>query len=103
MGLSEKFNTLSNNVQDTTKKVTYGFSHILLRLISGFFIGAVVALIFQELFSLGTFMLIFLTTLFLALIYKILAPRTVFQIIIFDFICVLIGSLLRMYILVAPN
>lgn len=103
MGLSDKISTLSNNVQDTTKKVTYGFSHILLRLISGFFIGAVLALIIQEIFSLGTLMLVFLTTLFLALIYKTLSQRTVFQIVVFDFICVLIGSLLRMYILVAPN
>jgi hypothetical protein len=103
MGLTDKISALSSNVQNTTKKATYGLSHILLRLISGFFIGAVLALIFQELFSLGMFMLIFLTTLFLALIYKVLAQRTVFQIIIFDFICVLIGSLLRMYILMAPN
>jgi hypothetical protein len=103
MGLTDKMSALSSNVQNTTIRAGYGLSHILLRIVSGFFIGAVLALIFQELFSLGTFILIFLTVLFLAMIFKILSQRTVFQIIIFDFICVLIGSLLRMYILVAPN
>ncbi len=103
MGLTDKLKGLSNNVQQTTKQATYSLGHICLRLVSGFFVGLVLALISQELFGLGTFMLIFLNILFLALIYKILAPRTVFQIVVFDFICVLIASLLRMYILIAPN
>jgi F0F1-type ATP synthase assembly protein I len=103
MGLTDKIKGFSNNVQQVTKQATYSLSHISLRIISGFFIGLVLALVAQELFGLGTFMLIFLNILFLALIYKILAPRTFFQIVIFDFICVLIASLLRMYILIAPN
>ncbi len=103
MSLTGKLKGFSNNVQQTTVAAAHGMGHIFLRLLSGFFIGLVLALIFQEIFSLGFFMLIFLNILFLATIYKLLAPRTIFQIVIFDFICVLIGSLLRMYILIAPN
>lgn len=103
MDLTDKLKGLSNNVQQTTKKATYGIGHICLRLVSGFFIGLVLALINQELFDLGLFMLIFLCVLFSAIIYKLLSPRTIFQILVFDFICILIGSLLRMYVLTAPN
>jgi small-conductance mechanosensitive channel len=103
MALTDKIKNFSNNVQQTTKNATYSLGHILLRIISGFLIGLVLALICQELFSLGLFMLVFLNVLFLALIYKLLAPRTIFQIVVFDFICVLIASLLRMYIQIAPN
>ncbi len=103
MALTDKLKGFSNNVQQTTKNATYGLGHVLLRFASGFLIGLVLALICQEIFGLGLFMLIFLNVLFMALIYKIMAPRTIFQIIIFDFICVLIASLLRMYVLIAPN
>jgi hypothetical protein len=103
MSVTDKLRGLSNHVQQTSQNAVIGLAHVSLRLASGFFIGFVLALVFQEVFELGTFMLVFLTTLFLALIYKVLASRTLFQIIVFDFICVLIGSLLRMYILMAPN
>jgi len=103
MALTDKLKGFSNTVQQTTKQASYGLGHFILRLFSGFFIGLVLGLILQEVFSLGLFMLIFLNILFLALIYKFLSARTIFQILIFDFICVLIGSLLRMYILLAPT
>ncbi len=103
MALTDKIKNFSNNVQQTTKNVTYSLGHIFLRIVSGFLIGLVLALICQEIFNLGSLMLIFLNVLFLALIYKILAARTIFQIIVIDFICVLIASLLRMYIQIAPN
>jgi hypothetical protein len=103
MGFTDKLKGLSNNVQQTTKQAAHGLSHICLRLISGFFIGLVLSLIFQELFGLGSFMLVFLNILFTSIIYKLLASRNLFQIVVFDFICILIGALLRMYILIAPN
>lgn len=103
MGITDKLKGFSNNVQHTTKQAAHGLSHICLRLISGFFIGLVLSFIFQELFGLGNFMLVFLNILFASVIYKLLSSRTMFQIVIFDFICILIGALLRMYILIAPN
>ena len=66
MALTDKLKGFSNNVQQTTKNATYGLGHILLRLASGFLIGLVLALICQEIFGLGLFMLIFLNVLFMA-------------------------------------
>lgn len=103
MGVSDKIKGYSANVQQGAKNATHSLSHVALRLISGFFVGFVLALIFQELFQLGTFMLVFLNVLFLSLIYSLLSRLTIFQIVVFDVICVLAGALLRMYILIAPN
>lgn len=106
MGITDKFKGFTSNVGQTVqtgvKNSTHSLFHIFLRIVSGFFIGFVLALIAQELFHLGTFSLIFLTVLFLGLIYSILSRLTLFQIIVFDVICILVGALLRMYILVAP-
>lgn len=103
MGLADKIKSMPGNMHQGAKNATHSLSHILLRIISGFFFGYVLALIFQELFHLGTFMLVFLTIFFLSLIYTLLSRLSLFQIIIFDVICVLVGALLRMYILIAPN
>lgn len=103
MGLTDKIKSMPENLQQGAKSATHSLSHILLRTVSGFFFGFVLALIFQELFHLGTFMLVFMTVLFLSLIYTLLSRLSLFQIIIFDVICVLVGALLRMYILIAPN
>jgi F0F1-type ATP synthase assembly protein I len=103
MGLTDKIKSMPANMQQGAKNATQSLSHILLRLISGFFVGFVLALIIQELFHMGSFMLVFLTVLFLSLIFTLLSRLSMLQIIIFDVICVLVGALLRMYILIAPN
>jgi hypothetical protein len=103
MAMTDKIKNFSSNVQQATKNTGRSVFQIILRLISGFFIGLILALICQEIFQLGTLMLVFLTTVFLGVVFKLLGPRTIFQIIIFDFICVLIASLLRMYVMIAPN
>lgn len=103
MGVTDKIKNFSSNVQQGAKNASHSLAHILLRLVSGFFVAFVLALILQELFHLGTFMLVFLTVLFLSLIFTLLSKLSLIQIAIFDVICVLCGALLRMYILIAPN
>lgn len=102
MGLTGKLKDMSTQFQHGAQRSTISLAHILLRLISGFFIGFVLALILQEVFKSGTLMLIFCTLLFMGIVYKLLSRFTLGQIVIFDLICVLIGALLRMYILMAP-
>lgn len=106
MGVTDKIKGFSSNMSQTVqtgvKTASHSLLHMGLRGISGFFIGFVLALISQELFQLGTFSLVFLTILFMSLIYSVLSKFSLFQIIIFDVICVLVGALLRMYILIAP-
>lgn len=102
MTIGEKFQGFSNNLQMGAKNASHSVLHSALRLISGFFIGLVLSLIVQEITQSGTFMLLFLTTVFTAVIYKTLSRLNLLQILIFDLICVLLGTVLRMYILLAP-
>jgi len=102
MSVGEKLKGLSGNIQTGAKNATHSLTHILLRLISGFFIGLVLALIIQELSQSGEFVLVFLTIVFTAAIYKSLSRFTIVHILIFDLICVLLATVLRMYILIAP-
>ncbi len=103
MGLSDNLKSLSYQVEQGAKRATHGTAHILLRATTGFFLGLVLALIFQELFQFGMLMLTFLTILFLAVIFKVLSKYSLIQILVFDVICFLTLTLLRMYVIIAPN
>ena len=59
-------------------------------------------LIIQEMMQSGTLTLVFMVVLFTSLVYMFLGRFSILQILIFDLICVLIVSLLRLYIMVAP-
>lgn len=103
MTLGDKFKGFSNDLQAGAKNASHSLAHAILRILSGFLIGVVLALIVQELTHSGTFMLLFLTTVFTAAIFKALSRFSMMQIFIFDLICVLLGTVLRMYILIAPG
>jgi hypothetical protein len=102
MGLSENLKNLAVNMQQTTKNSSISLAQRILRAVSGFFIGLVLSLIIQELTQSGQLMMVFLTILFLSIFYKLLSRLQIFQILIFDLICVLIAALLRMYIMISP-
>jgi len=102
MGIGDKMRGLATNVQDGVRSTTLTACHLGIRLITGFFVGLTMALIGQELVGYGTFALIFATIVVLAVVMKVLANWSIGQILIFDLIVVLVGMLLRMYILVAP-
>jgi hypothetical protein len=102
MGISDNLKNMSASLQQGAKNTTVSISHKLLRLISGFFIALVLSLIIQEMMQSGTLMLLFFTTLFTALIYSFLGRFSILQILIFDLFCVLIVSLMRLYIMAAP-
>ncbi len=101
--IGDKVKGLTVQVQQKSQQASYGLIHSAFRLVTGFFVGLVLALIFQELFKFEILMLVFLTVVLTASIYKVLSKMTIFQILVFDLICVLIGGLLRMYIMIAPN
>ena len=102
MGIGDKMRGLSTSVQDGVKSSTMSFFHLLLRLVTGFFVGLTLSLIGQELVGYGTFALIFATIVIIAVLLKLMSEWSIGKILIFDLICVLVGMLLRMYILVAP-
>lgn len=102
MGLAENFKNVAGNLQQGAKNVSISATQRAFRIVTGFFVGIVLALIIQEFTKSGTLMLVFFTLLFMSIIYRLLRSMTIFQIFIFDVICILVATLLRMYILIAP-
>ena len=102
MSLADNLKNVTSNMQQSATSVTITFFQRALRLVSGFFVGIVLSLIIQEFAQSGTLMLLFFTTLFMLIVYKLLRPLSVFQIFIFDVICILIAISLRMYVMIAP-
>jgi K+-sensing histidine kinase KdpD len=103
MIVGDKLKGFSNSVQQKTQQASYGLVHMLFRVITGFFIGIVLSLIAQEIFQFQSLILVFLTLVLMSAIYKSIERMSLFQILVFDLICILIATLLRMYIMIAPN
>lgn len=103
MALTDKMKNVGSHIQQGATNASHKLLHIILRLLTGFFIGYVVALIFQELIGFGTFMLVFATLLVMSLIFKALSQRSILQIVIIDVFFVLIGMILQMYIMIASQ
>jgi hypothetical protein len=91
------------NIQDRVKTSSNALSLGVFKFFSASVVGLTFALIGQEIFQYGwfSFTLVFLTVT-LSLM-RIMRPWTWFNVLVFDLICVLIGLLLRMYILIAPG
>lgn len=102
MTFADNLKNLTSQVQQGAKTASVSMSQRLLRLVSAFFVGLVLALIVQQFSQSATLMLIFFTILFMSIIYRLLRTRTIIQIFVFDIICVLIAVSLRMYIMLAP-
>ncbi len=102
MGLVEKVKNMGSQIEQGASQTFLATTKLFIIIISGFFIGLTFGYIGQVLFEYGTFGLSFITLLTLGLIYKFLSRWSITQILIFNLIVVLIGTLLRMYILVAP-
>ena len=102
MNLANNMKSFAGNVQQGTKNASVSLFQRFLRLVTGFFVGVVLALIVQELTQSGTLILVFLTVLFMMLIFRVLRSFSILQIIIFQAFCILVANSLRMYIMMAP-
>ncbi len=102
MSITENIKLVASNLKQSAKNTTVTLTQKILRVLSGLFVAMILSLIVQEMMQSGTLMLVFFILLFTSIIYVLLAQLSVLQILIFDLICVLIVSLLRLYIMVAP-
>lgn len=102
MSLGDRMRGLASGAQEGVKTTSISLVHFSLRFLTGIFLGLVLALIGQELLGYGMFSLLLVVVVTLAASFKVLSTWGIGQILIFDLICVLVGMLLRMYILVAP-
>lgn len=102
MGISEKMGQLANQVQDGVKASSVSLLGLTIKIITAFAIGLTSAMIGQEVLSYQTISFVFVMILVGAVIFRFIAKWSVGAVLIFDLICILVGLLLRMYILWAP-
>lgn len=102
MGFTDNLINVANSMQQSTRNMSISITQRALRLLTGFFLGVVLSLIIQEITQSGILMLVFFTTLFTVIVYKLLRTMSVFQIFVFNVICILAATALRMYIMIAP-
>jgi len=103
MSLSDKFSNSMEKFQEGTKNSLYTIFLLILKIISSFFFGLLIALIFKELFHFGNLLFLFSLLTFAAVFFKLTSNLTLRNLIIANSFIVLICLLLKMYIMIAPN
>ncbi len=90
-------------LQDKMKTSTNAMGLLSLKIFTGLFLGLTLALIGDEIIDYGWFSFIFVIVAVCGALLRIMRAWSWAQVLIFNLICVLIGLLLRMYILIAPG
>jgi hypothetical protein len=102
MGLSQKIDQLTANMQAGVKNSTSSLLGVVLKSISAFVLAFTLALITQVMIGFGTLSFVFVMVVFVTAFLRIMWKWSILQVILFDLTCILIAQLLRMYILMAP-
>jgi hypothetical protein len=103
MSLSDKFNNSIERIQEGTKHSFYTIFLLSVKIISSFFFGLLISLIFKELSHFGNLLFLFTLLVFTAVFFKLITNLSLRNLIIVDSFIVLICLLLKMYIMIAPN
>jgi len=91
------------NMQYALKKNSQDIGLFILRFISGLFLGMVLTLVLQQMFGYGQLLFWFVIVLVTAMFIKMTKGWRWVGVAVLDFILILIGLLLKMYILIAPG
>ena len=91
------------NMQQTFKKTSSSVALMSCKVLTGIFLGLTFTLIFQEIFDYGNLLFTFVLVLVTGAFVKIGKSWNWKTLLTFNLICVLIGLLLRLYVLVAPG
>lgn len=94
---------LLTNIQDRVKTGSNAVSLMAFKAVTGMLLGLTVALIGDEIVNYGNFSFLLVIAVSTAALMKITRAWTWTHMLVFNLICVLIGLLLRMYILIAPG
>ena len=94
---------LISNFQDRVKTSSNVISLLIVKVLTGLFLGLTFALIGDQIIDYGWFSFTLVMVVVTAAIVRISKGWTWTHVFIFNLICVLIGLLLRMYILIAPG
>ncbi|MGE3975011.1 MAG: hypothetical protein AB7F59_10855 [Bdellovibrionales bacterium] len=93
-------------IQDMQYKIKSSSSNLFvfsLKFFSGLFLGTVFAIIGHELMNYGSMAYWFVIVLTMAVFLRISKPWGAWGVVIFNLVCLLVGMLLRMYILISPG
>ena len=91
------------NMQHTLKKNSQNIGLFTVRFFSGLFLGVTLTLVGQQILGYGQLLFWFIIFLTTAVFLKITKGWKWVGVIVLDFILILIGLLLKMYILIAPG
>lgn len=94
---------LIGNVQDRFKSTSNALGLLAFKILTGLFLGLTLALIGQQIIGYGWFSFTFVIVVVAGSLLRITRAWPWMHMFIFNLICVLIGLLLRMYILIAPG
>jgi hypothetical protein len=92
-----------DNLQDKVKSTSNTFALLMVRILTGLFVGLTISLIGQEIIAYGWLSFTLVICVVAGCLLKISKYWSWTHLLIFNLICVLIGLLLRMYILIAPG
>jgi hypothetical protein len=95
--------SLLDDVQYKIKSGSSSFIVFSLKFFSGLFLGAVLAIIGDELMRFGSLAYWFVIVVTTAVFLKVSKPWGPWGVVIFNLVCLLVGMLLRMYILISPG
>ena len=96
-------NGLSSKIQIQFKKSSTSFFLLGFRILSGLVLGLTFALIGDEIISYGQFVFTFVIMAIALTFLRISRHWSFVSVVVFDLICILVGMLLRLYIVVAPG
>lgn len=91
------------SLQDRVKSSSSSVGLVIVKVITGLILGLTFALIGQEVLDYGWFSFILVIVVTLTALLRIMRSWNWAPLLIFNLICVLIGLVLRMYILIAPG
>lgn len=94
---------LLQNMQMKFKTGSRSLATVIVRLLTGLFLGMALAIVFQELFGFGLLLFWFVILLTTVVFLKISKSWTLVVLFVFNLICILLGLLVRMYIVIAPG
>ena len=94
---------LIQNMQIQIKKSSQSFVLFGAKLISGLILGLVLAIAGEQIIGYGNFAFWFVAVLFTGVFLRISRPWSFGGLMVYNLVCLLLGLLLRMYVLVAPG
>ncbi len=98
---------LGLRMQEQLKQSSVDLLGLTMRMLTGLVLGLTLALVVKEALGFaegeGQISFYFIIAAVLLTFYKISKSWSVVSVLIFDLVCVLLGMVLRLYVMVAPN